>query len=267
VPLRKPTNTSTPRSDEDARRVTELAELAGGLAHELRNPLSTVMINLKLLGEDLRDESADFADVRRRSLLKVDVLSRETQRLQQLFDEFLHLTGPVTLSETEVDLSEVVDRLAAFLDPLLASSHVALTISTPKSDEKKASSSARTTPAICLGDKNLLSQAILNLAINAHQAMPDGGTLRIATGTTKDETWVTVSDTGVGIAPQDYQRILKPFFSTKAKGTGLGLSITRRIIQEHGGSLTFSSELGKGTTFTIRLPGVSRSDTKREDKG
>ncbi len=243
----KPTNTSIDRSSDDARRIAELAELAGGLAHELRNPLSTMMINLKLLAEDLRDETADFHDTRRRSLLKVDGLRREADRLQQLFDEFLNLAGPVTLAEKEVNLGDLIQRLGTFLDPLLASSQVELTISVP-SDE------ASNSVAICLGDENLLSQAVLNLAINAHQAMPDGGTLRIAAGTSDDDAWVTVTDTGVGIAPEDYDRVLKPFFSTKGKGTGLGLSITQRIIHEHGGTLTFSSELAKGTTFTVRLP-------------
>jgi len=227
--------------DDDSRRVNELAELAGGLAHELRNPLSTMMVNLKLLAEDLRDDSADPVDVRRRSLLKVDGLRREAERLQQLFDEFLNLAGPFTLKKETVDLGSVISRLATFLDPLLRSNRVDLTVSTPDS------------PVYCRGDENLLSQALLNLAINAQQAMPDGGDLRMATGTTDGEAWITVSDTGMGIAPADHQRVFKPFFSTKAKGTGLGLAITRRIIHEHGGTLTLSSELSKGTSFTVRL--------------
>jgi len=212
-----------------------------------------MMINLKLLAEDLRDETADFHDTRRRSLLKVDGLRREADRLQQLFDEFLNLAGPVTLAEKEVNLGDLIQRLGTFLDPLLAASKVELTISAPSDD-------ASDSVAICLGDENLLSQAVLNLAINAHQAMPDGGTLRIAAGTSAAEAWVTVSDTGVGIAPEDYERVLKPFFSTKGKGTGLGLSITQRIIHEHGGTLTFSSELAKGTTFTVRLPATHPDD-------
>ncbi len=210
-----------------------------------------MMINLKLLAEDLRDESADFGDTRRRSLLKVDGLRREADRLQQLFDEFLNLAGPVTLVRTAVNLGGLIGRLGTFLDPLMSSSQVELTIAVPGDTDSENSS------VICLGDENLLSQAILNLAINGHQAMPSGGRLRIATGSSDDQAWVTVSDTGVGIAPGDYDRVLKPFFSTKGKGTGLGLSITQRIIHEHGGTLTFSSQLAKGTTFTVILPSAA----------
>ena len=238
----------------------DVAEIAGGLAHELRNPLSTIMINLKLLAEGLQDPTTQPEDARRRALLKVEVLQREAQRLQNLFDDFLNLAGPCSLRLSLVDFRGVVSRLAEFLDPLLRASGIHLTVAQP------------TAPVIVEADEDLLRQALLNLAINARQAMPEGGDLRIALGLDAEEAFLNVTDTGVGIAEQDFERVLRPFFSTKSRGSGLGLSITHRIVQEHGGSLTFSSELGRGTTFTIRMPArgsemAARSEGAADPRG
>ena len=227
---------------EDPRSIAQITELVGGLAHELRNPLSTMMINLKLLAEDLQDEQSSGGDVRRRALIKVDALRREAERLQNLFDEFLNLAGPFTLHKAQIDINLIVSRLAQFLEPMARANNVSVTVATAES------------PLMCLADEELLSQALLNIVLNGQQAMTDGGYLRIAAGEGEGEAFISVSDTGVGIAAEDAERVFRPFFSTKAKGSGLGLSITRRIIEEHGGTLTFSSELSKGTTFTIRLP-------------
>ena len=224
------------------RTISEMAELAGGLAHELRNPLSTVMINLKLLAEDLRDTESHFDDVRRRALLKVDVLRRESERLQSLFDEFLNLTGPYRLQREMTDLGTVVTRLVEFFEPLAQSKGVEIRLE------------GADTPVRCRVDQKLLSQALLNMVVNAQEAMPEGGILSISVGREGGSATVAVSDSGVGIAPEDGALILRPFFSTKASGTGLGLSITQRIVREHGGCLDFESKSGAGTTFTIRLP-------------
>ena len=227
---------------EHQRTIAELAELAGGLAHELRNPLSTMMINLKLLAETLRDSSAHVEDVRRRALLKVDVLRREAERLQCLFDEFLNLTGPCRLQREPVDLNAIVTRLVNFFEPLATSAGIVLEVVGTDG------------PLRCVVDEKLLSQALLNVVVNAQEAMPEGGSLRITVEQDGHEAVIAVSDTGVGIAEEDRERLLRPFFSTKAGGTGLGLSVTRRLIREHGGTLDFESKLGEGTTFRIRLP-------------
>lgn len=224
------------------REVSQIAELAGGLAHELRNPLSTMMINLKLLAEDLQDFETHPHDTQRRALLKVDILRREAERLQALFDEFLSLTGPFVLRRSPTDLNIVVGRLVEFCEPLMKANRVCINVAV----ESK--------PLECSADEKLLSQALLNLVINAQQAMPNGGELTITTSAESEWAVIAVGDTGVGIAEADQARILRPFFSTKARGTGLGLSIARRIVEEHGGTLTFTSQLGRGTTFTIRLP-------------
>lgn len=219
-----------------------MAELAGGLAHELRNPLSTMMIQLKLLAEDLEDVETHPIDARRRALLKVEVLRREAQRLQSLFDAFLSLTGPCRLGLKDVDVNGTVARLATFVEPEAKDKGIDVTLSL--ADD----------PLVCPVDENLLRQALLNMVINAQEAMPNGGVLRLATGIQGDDAVVAISDTGAGIALENRDRILRPFFSTKEGGNGLGLSITRRIIQEHGGTLSPESEPGQGTTFTIVLP-------------
>lgn len=227
---------------EPQRLVAEIAELAGGLAHELRNPLSTMMINLKLLAEDLREEGVSPEDVKRRALLKVDVLRGEAERLQGLFDDFLNVTGKLSVQTEVRDLCAVVDSLAEFFEPSARSSGLDLQVHHAQQ------------PLLCLVDENLLRQALLNLVINAQQAMPDGGVLRLETRPLGDRALIAVVDDGVGIAEADRARILRPFFSTKGDGNGLGLSITQRILAEHNGGLSFESEPGKGTTFTVTLP-------------
>lgn len=227
---------------DQQRQIAEITELVGGLAHELRNPLSTMMVNLKLLTEDLQDLDTHPEDTRRRALLKLDVLKREAERLQTLFDKFLNLTvsdGP-ELSET--DINAVVRGLVEFFEPSAKNANVTIELALAPD------------PLLCQADEKLLRQALLNIVINGQQAMPDGGTLRIITDVQDNDVIIRVADTGTGVAREDRDRILRPFFSTKAGGNGLGLSITQRIISEHDGSLSFESEPGEGTTFTIRLP-------------
>lgn len=227
---------------QEQRTIAEISELAGGLAHELRNPLSTIMIHLKLLTEDLRDPRAHPEDVRRRALLKIELLQREAGRLQSLFDEFLTLTSPNQLERKRTDVNELIGRLLEFYEPLAHDRSVTVELGLDPG------------PCMCSVDEKLLRRALLNIVINAQEAMPDGGILRIATERKEDEVAVTISDTGVGIDEAHQEEILRPFFSTKGTGTGLGLSIAQRIIIEHGGTLSFESRSPEGTTFTIHLP-------------
>ena len=168
--------------------VVEMAELAGGLAHELRNPLSTMMVNLKLLAENLQDASANFDDVRRRALQKVDVLRREAERLQSLFDDFLNLTTPCNLQRSQCDLNKVVARLVEFFEPMLKSSGIVLDVSITSG------------PIWVSADEKLLSQALLNLVVNSQEAMPQGGPLTLSTSREHGQGLIRVADTGVGIS-------------------------------------------------------------------
>lgn len=242
-------------SREQRRLIAEMTELVGGLAHELRNPLSTMMVNLKLLTEDLEDFADHPEDTRRRALRKVKVLEREAERLQTLFDKFLNLTATHGLQRASTDINAMVRGLVEFFEPSARDANVKVEVDL-----------AAELP-ICNADEKLLRQALLNIVINGQQAMPDGGTLGITTEVDGDAVVIKVSDTGGGVAPEDRNRILRPFFSTKARGNGLGLSITQRIVGDHGGMLSFESNPSEGTTFIIRLPQSGTADGAERPPG
>ena len=162
--------------------------------------------------------------------------------IKNLFDRFLQLTTADLLERADTEMNGVVTRLVDFFAPSAKS---------PRIDIELVLCDH---PLVCAVDEQAIRQALLNLLINAQQAMPEGGTLRVVSAAQGAEARITVSDTGIGIAPEDVDRILRPFFSTRARGSGLGLSITQRIVRGHGGSLTFQSDATTGTVFTIRLP-------------
>jgi signal transduction histidine kinase len=234
-----------PNQEQNQDRIVELSELAGGLAHEIRNPLSTLKVNLQLLSEDFGEgpDGADIdPDLRRRALQRLATLRSETDRLQHLLDDFLKLVGGHDITSKPQDVNEVVGHLVEFFTPRAEGLGIQMRMSL--SDE----------PLVCQVDEALLKQALLNLCLNAQQAMPDGGELMVQTSS--DGAWahIEITDTGVGIDPEVKTQLFKPFFSTKKGGSGLGLSLTRRIIAEHGGTISVQSEPGKGSRFTVRLP-------------
>ncbi|MHC4996187.1 MAG: two-component system sensor histidine kinase NtrB [Planctomycetota bacterium] len=234
-----------------AERLAELGTLTGGLAHEIKNPLSTVGLNLQLLSESLDD--ADIPDALRRRLnSRISSLTDETQRLRGILEDFLSFAGRVRIDPQPTDINDLIDQLADFYAPQAEAS--GLTFRT-QLDPKAGSAQL---------DATLIKQALLNLLINATQAMvearyentPHGGSteLILTTQPLDDDTIaIHVIDTGPGIEEDTLQRIFHPYFTTKRDGTGLGLSTTRRIIHEHGGDLTVHSEVGQGSDFTIRL--------------
>ena len=224
----------------DNQRVIELSELAGGLAHEIRNPLSTLKVNLQLLAEDLSAEPD--ANLRRRSLQRLETLQSETERLQILLDNFLKLVSGHEINTRPVDISNVVRHLVEFFTP--QAEELAIRMRMLLSDQE----------LICELDESLIQQALLNLCLNALQAMPSGGELIVET--TAEDEWarIDVTDTGIGIAAEVLDKLFKPFFSTRKGGSGLGLSVTRRIVSEHGGTIEVHSEPGKGSRFSVRLP-------------
>lgn len=240
VGLRRP---PPARDDGSQRRVSEIAELAGGLAHEIRNPLSTLMLNLKLLAEDLGEASAVDSETVRRGHLRIETIRAEAGRLQHLLDDFLGVVGPYQLRRTVVDLNEVVRRVVEFFGPDAEGSGV----------QVRAGYAPQ--PVLAEVDARLIEQALLNLLINGQQAMPDGGELIVRCQQGQPgQVLIEVCDTGVGIEPQDRDKIFRAFYSTKASGSGLGLSTTHRIVTEHGGSIQVESEPGRGTRFVVQLP-------------
>lgn len=226
--------------------LAELGRLAGGLAHEIKNPLSTINLNLRLLSEDLGRGEQD--EQRRRWLRRLRGVEEEASRLKTILDDFLRYAGKYELNPVETDLRQIVGELCDFFAPQAEDAKVVMRSRLP--DE----------PVVCRLDANLIKQSLLNLMINAVQAMSDGGELIIRVGKDGERGVVEVIDTGPGIAPDQVKRVFDVYYSTKKHGTGLGLPTSRRIVQEHGGAIRLESELGKGTRFVVALPLVGTCD-------
>jgi len=224
-------------------QLVEIGQLTGGLAHEIKNPLSTINVNLKLLAEDLA-RSDD--ETHKRWLRRIRNVQEETDRVRGILDDFLRFAGKYELNLAEVDLRRLIDELADFFGPQAESAGVVMRTSLPNGEVP------------CRADGNLIKQALLNLMINAVDAMGAGGELLIKLSAQRARAIVEVIDTGPGIAPDDLERIFEVYYSTKHRGTGLGLPTTRRIVREHGGTVRVESEVGKGTRFIVELPLASR---------
>lgn len=233
------------RDNQDSsteQRIIEISELAGGLAHEIRNPLSTLLLNLKLLDEDLGRELDAGSDPVRRCRQRIGIARQEAERLQRMLDEFLLIVAPVGLHTRCVDLNDVVRRLIQFYEPEALRQQIELV-------DQCASG-----PILCSIDPHVFRQAILNLMINAQQAMPGGGMLTLETRIDGDRAILCVRDTGDGMPESVKSKAFQAFYSTKPNGSGLGLSTTSRIIHAHGGAIDLDTTAGAGTCFRISLP-------------
>ncbi len=217
----------------------ELAQAAGGFIHEIKNRVGTLSLNLQLLAEDFDPPQTPRE---RRALERVQRLHAECQKLVGLAADFLRFARVRDLQLQPTPIEEVVTRLVDFLTPTARQKNIEIKWFV-----------APDLPPVLL-DRDAFEQCLLNLMLNAEQAMPHGGTLTLVGR--RDGNWLDleVIDTGGGIPPEVMPRIFQPFFSTRPDGHGLGLAIARRIVQAHGGSIAVDSTPGCGTCFTIRLP-------------
>ncbi|MFO0866686.1 MAG: ATP-binding protein [Gemmataceae bacterium] len=220
-----------------------LAELAGGFIHEIKNHLGTLALNLQLLGEDWQDPQNQRE---RRAAQRIQRLQGECQRLVELSNDFLRFARIKELDLKPTDLSAVVSEMVDFFAP------TALAVGV----ETKTYLGADL--PLAMMNPDAFKQALLNLLLNAEQAMPEGGEIILQATPEADPTKpmvrLDVIDTGKGMSADTLANVFKPFYSTKKGGSGLGLATTKRIIEAHGGSIAVDSEVGKGTKFTIRLP-------------
>lgn len=239
------------RRARDAQRLAELGSMTGGLAHEIKNPLSTIGLNAQLLSESI-SESALPEDQRERLQRRLGTLSREVERLRGILTDFLQFAGRMKLDPQPHDLVRLVDELCDFYHPQAQQAGIVLRPQLPPQ------------PVEARVDASLLKQALLNLMLNATQAMTDSaqsqaaerGELILRVERIGNEALMHVIDTGPGIPADKIDDIFRPYVSMRAGGggTGLGLPTARRIVQEHGGELTVHSEPGRGSDFTIHLP-------------
>jgi len=231
--------------------VEELGKLTGELAHEIKNPLSSIKINLKLIREELDAANSDEAGQTgrgrssqsfTRALRKIAVVEKETDRLEQILEGFLRYIARPELQLASVYISSLISDMIDFYSPQ-AHSH-SIIIRQQLYDK----------PLVCRADEGMLKQAILNLFINARQAMSDGGELLIRTARQKKDAVIQISDTGSGIAPDKLPYIFDAYYSSRPQGSGLGLPTVQKIVESHNGTISVDSEPGKGTSFSIRLP-------------
>ncbi|MEM7308165.1 MAG: ATP-binding protein [Planctomycetota bacterium] len=238
-----------PRTSAEASPVASLARLAGGLAHEIKNPLSTMSINLALLQEEWEraahqrnPEAPEPTPRERRSLKRVQTLQREVQRLEHILEEFLTYARRAEVNRKPEDLSRILRELLEFVEPederVGIRHHVDLPMGLP----------------LVLVDEVQVKQAFLNLLVNARQAMPDGGELLVRAQRVGTFVEVAITDTGTGIPPEKIERCFDEYWSDKKGGTGLGLSTAKRIIEDHGGTIQVLSEVGRGSSFSVLLP-------------
>jgi signal transduction histidine kinase len=218
-----------------SRKLAALGRLMAGVAHEVKNPLNAMTIHLELLKRKLGENTAVDKHVA--------VIGSEIRRLDEVILGFLKFARPDELKLQPVQLTALVSDVVTTVSPEAQRNKVAVKVDCPA-----------TLPQIN-ADPGMLRQALLNLALNACQAMPDGGTLRIACrATPRRKVEIDVEDTGVGIPPEDLSRIFDLYFTTKEKGSGIGLSMVYRIVQLHDGDVEVQSTPGRGTRFRLIFP-------------
>jgi signal transduction histidine kinase len=242
-----------------SRKLAALGRLSAGVAHEVKNPLNAMMIHLELLRQRV---SAAAPSVERRAahgavavvadlappvsadeaLQHVDVIAAEIRRLDEVVQGFLKFTRPEDLKLQPVRLSTLLDEVIPIVRPEAERTAVQVLVACDRAPDVN-------------GDPVMLRQAFLNIALNACQAMPDGGTLEIRCEAAHGgRAAITFADTGVGIQPEHLQRIFDLYFTTRENGSGIGLSMVYRTVQMHDGEIEVQSIPGKGTTFRVLLP-------------
>lgn len=238
------------RRAQAAERLAELGTLTSGLAHEIKNPLSTIVLNAQLLGEEVHDLDLEHED-KDRLQRKLDTLGKEATRLKEILTDFLQFAGSVRLDKQRQDIVQAIEELVDFFHPQCDVAGVTFRVDLPDK------------PVMLWLDKPLFKQALLNLLINALEAMneqptpgPDdaGLELMIRLESDQDEVRIHTIDTGPGMQSSELENIFLPYVSTKVGGSGLGLPTMRRIVEEHGGRMEVHSKPGHGSDFVIHLP-------------
>ncbi|HID94753.1 MAG TPA: HAMP domain-containing protein [Candidatus Latescibacteria bacterium] len=228
-------------------RDNRLKTMLASIAHEIRNPLGGIEIFAGLIADELEDGS--------RGREHIEKIGKEVKNLNRIITEFLEFARPSEPKKEPVLVTNLIDDVVFLLSPELESNKIWL--------RKRFSQDG-----ICAYvDPEQMKRALLNIFKNSIQAMSRGGTLDVKGRGAGTTVVLEVSDTGIGIPPDDLERLFDPFFTTKERGVGLGLSIVKKIIEENGGEISVSSKVDEGTSFTIRLPAFERGISDEQDPG
>ncbi|MCY7679529.1 ATP-binding protein [Bacillus pumilus] len=227
-----------------AQKLAVAGQIAAGIAHEVRNPLTSVNGFLQLMKTQYPERTDYF-----------DIIFSEIKRIDFVLSELLVLAKPQSVHFQEVQLHELLEQVITLLKTNAVLSNIDL-----KQPFKRQDAGA------ILADANQMKQLFINLIKNAIEAMPEGGSIYISTEKVLNEWKITIQDEGKGMSEEDIQKIYDPFFSTKKEGTGLGLTICATILKDHHGRMDVSSELGKGTAFHIYLPVCQKSRQQQVER-
>lgn len=217
-----------------SERLFALGQLSAGLAHEIRNPLASIAGAAGILQRN--------SNLERKNLECLEIITKECQRLNRLLVNFLEFARPRTPHFQQIDIVPVLDSVLELARHAPGSQRIELRLN-----------AAPQLPGV-ESDPELLKQVLLNLVMNATQAMPDGGEVVVSAALRHERMLIQVIDSGAGIKPENLDRIFDPFFTTKDNGSGLGLSVAHQIVEQHGGILTAAANPDRGMTFTVSLP-------------
>jgi len=223
------------RQLQTADRLAAISRISGGVAHEVKNPLNAILLHVEVARAKIARGESDIAG-------EMDIIAGEILRLDRVVRTFLDFSRPVELKLASIPVHDLVNQIVDLARPQAAAAKIQITVK-----QEAEGTEVRV-------DLDLMKQAVLNVVVNAMQAMPQGGELGFESSVTDETAQIRVSDTGPGIPPELRDKIFRLYFSTKSKGSGIGLAMTFRIVQLHDGTIDFTSEPGKGTTFLIRLP-------------
>lgn len=230
-----------PRAD----RLSALGELSAGLAHEIRNPLGSVEGALQILSRsDVKPEvRTEFTELAK----------KEVDRLKSLLTTFLEFARPRPPQRILIEPPLLLDDVAKLAGETAKMSGVSIQVK-----------SSGTIPSVYV-DADQIKQVLLNLVLNAVQAMPNGGEIVLAASVQSGKVSLTVKDQGVGISPEDMEKVFDPFFTTRSGGTGLGLSIAYQIVSRHDGHISVWRNPDRGVTFSVNLPVLQKEDRAEHD--
>ena len=223
------------RQLQTADRLSAISRLTKGVAHEVKNPLNAILMHVELARMKLAHQDYDLDP-------QMDIITSEIMRLDRVVKTFLDFTRPVQLNLSDMRLRDLMEEIASLARPQAAAACIEIV------EQIQVEDSTITV------DVDLLKQAVLNIVVNAIEAMPDGGTLRFEAVLKGDDAEIRITDSGPGIPPDVKEKIYDLYFTTKEHGSGIGLAMTFRIVQLHDGTIDFASEPGHGTTFVLRFP-------------